>query len=308
MRVAVTGGTGIVGTAVIRHLVGAGHQVRALVRSDHSVGKLAGTGVEPVLGDLLDAESLERLFAGCDRVFNIAGVNELSPKDTDLMWRVNVEGVRLVMEACRRAGVGRLVHTSSAVTIGETAGSVGDESTAHRGYSLSHYERTKAEGERLLFAERGDLDVVSVNPSSVQGPGRSTGTGHLLLLAARGRARVLVDTVFSMVDIDDCARGHLLAAEEGRSDERYILSGSILSVREVIALIDRIMDRKSRPFYLRPDPVRSLLGRNEKVRVALHGHRYDGSKATRDLGLVYTPAEETLTKTLEWFRSEGLLD
>src|SRR5690606_1854700 len=155
----------------------------------------------------------------------------------------------------------------------------------HRGYYLSHYERTKTEAERLVLAGRDDLEVVVVNPSSVQGPGRSTGTGQLLLLAAQGKARVLVDTVFSIVDIADCARGHLLAAERGVPGERYILSGSILTVREVVALIDRFRDRSSRPLYLRSGPVNFLSGRSEKVRVLLHGHRYDGAKATRELGL-----------------------
>lgn len=308
MRVAVTGGSGVVGTAVVRHLVEGGHEVRALARSDSAAASLDDLGAEPLLGDLLDPSSLNRLVESCDWVFNIAGVNELSPKHPDRLWRANVEGAGLVMEACREAGVARLIHTSSAVTIGEADGAVGNEETVHRGYYLSHYERTKTEAERLVLAGRDDLDVVVVNPSSVQGPGRSTGTGQLLLLAAQGKARVLVDTVFSMVDIDDCARGHLLAAERGVPGERYILSGSILTVREVVALIDRFRDRSSRPLYLRSGPVNFLFGRSEKVRVLLHGHRYDGAKATRELGLVYTPVEETLQRTIEWFRSEGLLD
>ena len=322
MRIAVTGGTGVVGTAVIRHLVGAGHEIRALVRSEAAGAAMSAAGVEPVVGDLLDRDSLDRLVAGSQWVFNIAGVNQLCPADPDLLWQVNVEGARGVMEACRRAGVARLIHTSSAVTIGEGKGTVGTESSTHRGHYLSHYERTKTESETLVLTDAVDLDVVVVNPSSVQGPGRVTGTGRLLLEAARGRMPVMVDTTFSLVDIDDCARGHLLAAEQGQSGERYLLSGSTMTTRDALGLLALITGRPSRARFLKPSVfsalgstvggVWSLTGRQapicrEAVRVLLHGHAYDGSRATRELGLEYTPVEETLRRTYEWFATEGLL-
>ncbi len=322
MRVAVTGGTGVVGRAVVGHLVGSGHGVRALVRADSSVALISGLGAEPVRGDLHDRDSLDRLLFGSDWVFHVAGVNQLCPADPGVLWRANVAGTRAVMEASRAAGVGRLVHTSSAVTIGEASGSVGSESSPHRGHYLSHYERTKTKAERMLLAERGDLDVVVVNPSSVQGPGRASGTGRILLEAARGRARLLVDTVFSLVDIEDCARGHLLAAERGVAGERYVLSGVTLSTREAVGLVDKLMGRDTSARYIR-DRLFSALGRTvgvgytlagrdaplcaESARVMLHGHRYDGSRATRALGLDYTPIEETLARTIDWFRAEGML-
>ncbi|MCI0444299.1 SDR family NAD(P)-dependent oxidoreductase, partial [bacterium] len=117
-RVAVTGGSGVVGLAVVRHLLEAGHRVMALSRSSASAEKLAGLGAEPVSGDVLDYESLLGMVGGCDWVFHVAGINELCTRDRQRMWQVNVEGSRLVAEACRESGVGRLIHTSSAVTIG----------------------------------------------------------------------------------------------------------------------------------------------------------------------------------------------
>jgi dihydroflavonol-4-reductase len=323
VRVAVTGGTGVVGGAVVRHLVAAGHQVVGLARSSEASVRLEALEARPVPGDVLDSESLRGLVDGAHWVVHIAGVNEMCTRDPDLMWRINVEGTRLVVEACREAGVGRLVHTSSAVTIGEERGSVGREDSPHVRPFLSEYERSKAAAERVALTEAEELDVVSVNPSSVQGPDRATGTGAILLAAARGRLRFVVDTYLSLVDIDDCARGHLLAAEKGRPGARYLLSGATLSMEEAVALLSRVMGEELHPRRVPPvvlfagaaviEGVFWLLGRTpplcrEMARVIRFGHRYDGSRATRELGLEYTPVEETLRRTLEWFRSEGLLE
>lgn len=322
MKTAVTGGSGVVGAAVVRHLVSEGHEVRALARSAESTDKLGALGAIPVRGDVLDSSSLETLVEGCERVFHVAGVNEICPAEPDLMWRVNVEGTRGVMAACHAGSVGRLVFTSSVVTIGEGDGVVGDESTRHSGMFLSEYARSKTEAERVLFQEAGGLDVVAVNPSSVQGPGRATGTGKLILDAARGRLRLLVDTTISLVDIDDCARGHVLAADRGVSGERYILSGATLEMREAVGLLSEVLGQDLSPRYMSAgllmaaatvsEGVFKLMRRQpplcrETIRVMAHSHAYDGSRATRDLGLEYRSAEETLRRTIEWFREEGLL-
>ena len=319
---AVTGGSGVVGTALVRHLVDAGHEVRALARSAETSAMLERLGTSVVPGDVLDGASVGRLVEGSRRVFHVAGVNEMCLRDPSSMWQVNVEGSLLVLEASIRAGVERLVHTSSAVTIGEEQGTVGSEASKHRGHFLSEYERSKTVAERLVFDTARDIEVVSVNPSSVQGPGRSTGTGALLLAAARGRLPFLVDATVSVVDIDDCARGHLLAAEHGVPGQRYILSGAVISIRDALRALDAHLGRRDRPWFIRPEVVSALApavgaafrvaGRqpplcSESARVLLHGHRYDGSKATRDLGLDYTLVDETLRRALDWFRLEGLL-
>lgn len=322
MRVAVTGGSGVVGSAVVRHLVGAGHHVRGLVRSPFARETLAGLGAETVDGNLLDSASLGSLVSGAEIVYHVAGVNELCPADSDLMWRVNVDGTRAIMTVCRSEGVRRLVHTSSAVTIGETGGAVATEETPHRGFFLSEYERSKHEAERIVLGEAGGLDVVVVNPSSVQGPGRSTGTGRILLAAANGKLPFVFDTVFSLVDMDDCARGHLLAAEQGVSGERYLLSGATLTMHEAMRLLSAETGRRVAPWLVTSGAAKGvaavmetafgLLRRQppfcrEAARVMLHEHRYDGSRATRELGLVYTPVAETIQRTLAWFADEGLL-
>lgn len=317
-----TGGSGVVGGALIRHLVRSDHEVRALSRSPVSAQQLVELGAQPVEGDVLDTSALRTLVDGTEVVFHVAGVNDLCPPDPGTMWRINVEGTRAIMTACRSEGIRRLVHTSSAVTVGEPQGTLATEDTPHRGFFLSEYERSKHEAERVLLNEANGLDVVSVNPSSVQGPGRSTGTGRIFLAAANKRLPVLFETAISVVDIDDCARGHVLAAERGAAGERYLLSGAVLEMHDAMRLLSAELGRPLSPWYLKPGAVTAmsaivervfgLAGRQpplcrEAARVLLHGHRYDGSRATRELGLEYTSVEDTITRTIDWFTDQGLL-
>ncbi|MDP9145457.1 MAG: NAD-dependent epimerase/dehydratase family protein, partial [Actinomycetota bacterium] len=298
MKVAVTGGTGVVGRSVVRRLIGEGHQVVALARSAGSAVELEGLGAGPIRGDVLDSNALGDLVKGTDLVFHVAGVNEMCSKDPGHMDRVNIDGTRNVMRATLEAGARRLIHTSSAVTIGEAHGTIGTEASPHRGSYLSRYERSKHLSEQMLFEEAGDLDVVAVNPSSVQGPGRSTGTGKLILDVLNGSLPFLVETKVSIVDIDDCARGHLFAAERGVSGERYILSGATFDITGALALLARVTGRRLRPRFL-PGWMASAgaavieVGANvtgrppkvcrEMVRVLRAGHSYDGGRATREL-------------------------
>lgn len=321
-EVAITGGTGVVGTAVLRHLVESGDEVRGLSRSEASDGVIADLGARPARGDVLDHSALVEAFSGCEIVYHVAGVNEMCSTDPERMYRVNVEGTRTVLRACAAAGVRRLVYTSSAVTIGEAAGVRATEDTPHRGFYLSEYERSKHHAERVVFAERTPVEVVAVNPGSVQGPGRATGTGGLILDVLRGRLPFLIEATVSMVDIDDCARGHLLAAGHGVPGRRYLLSGFTTTVSEAVeqaaAVLGRPVEVRLAPIWL----VRALVatayagaravGRTlpvcpEMIRVVAHGTDYDGSLAERELGLRYNPAEETIERMVNWFRSEGLL-
>lgn len=322
MRVGVTGGSGVVGRALVRRLVEEGHRVDALARTPASAADLKDCGASPVEGDVLDAHGPRALVEGKDWVFHVAGINEMCSPDPDRMDLVNIEGTRNVMEACRSAGVGRMIHTSSAAAIGEARRTIGSEDSPHRGSYLSRYERSKHLSERLLFEKSGDLEVVAVNPSSVQGPGRATGTGRLILDLLNGRLPFLVETTVSIVDIDDCARGHVLAAEHGIVGQRYILNGSSSSITELVDTFNAITGRNLAPRFI-PGWVASggataiefggrITGRRpplcrEMVRVLRAGHTYDGSRATRELGLDYTPLENTIARTVDWFREQGLL-
>ncbi|MFN2502761.1 MAG: SDR family NAD(P)-dependent oxidoreductase [Acidimicrobiales bacterium] len=320
----VTGGSGVVGRAVIRHLVEAGRTVRALVRSEQAGATVQELGAQPVSGDVLDIGSLEAGLDGCDVAYHVAGMNQFCLKDPSPMYRVNVTGSTNVVRAVAGAGVRRLVYTSSAVTIGEPHEAVGREDSPHRGSFLSSYERSKFEAERLVLelADRHGVDVVSVNPSSVQGPGRVTGTGQVLVQYLRGRLKAWVDTPISLVDIDDCADGHLLAEAKGRSGERYVLNAASLDASDLMRIMAGIAPGVRTPRMV-PRTLavvaasvtaaaaratgRTPLVCRESLRTLLHGHRYDGSKAERELGLHYRPVDETLRRTATWLVDQGLV-
>ncbi len=323
-RVFVTGGTGVIGAALVTRLLERGDEVVALARSDSSAQALAARGTQVIRGDACDKDALARGMEGCVHAFNIAGVNSLCVEDPRPMERLNVDGPVAAVQAAARAGVARLVHTSSAATIGEPKGTVGTEETPHRGWYLSTYERTKTVGERAAEAAASEAgqDLVCVNPSSVQGPGRAGGTARFLLAFLDGRLKVFVPTTVSLVDIADCVEGHLLAAERGVGGERYLLNGMTLPIGEALSLAAEVAGVKRHPRLL-PGPIATvaatvgelgfrLAGRHppvcrEMVRTLLHGHRYDGSRAQRELGLRYTPPRETLRRTVEWALEQGLL-
>jgi dihydroflavonol-4-reductase len=323
-RVFVTGGSGVVGGALVERLRERGDEVIALARSDVAEAALESRGARVVRGDLFDREVLASGMDGCETVFHVAGVNSMCVEDPDSMLRTNVEGPVAMVRAAARAGIRRLVHTSSANTIGEPEGSVGREDTPHRGWYLSVYERSKTEGEHaVLDAGRDEgVEVVCVNPSSVQGPGRVRGTGRIMLAFLDGRLKLFVDTHVSLVDIGDCAEGHLLAAERGAPGERYILNGMTLTVTEALQLAADVAGVNRHP-RLVPRGLATAAGTaverafrlarrhppvcREMVRTLIHGHRYDGSRAEQELGIRYTEPRETVRRTVEWARRTGLL-
>ncbi|MBV9917260.1 MAG: SDR family NAD(P)-dependent oxidoreductase [Solirubrobacterales bacterium] len=320
----VTGGSGLIGRALVQRLLARADEVVALARSPESDALLRGLGAKVAPGDVLDEDAMCAGMRGCSVVFNVAGVNTLCVEDVQAMMQANIEGSAAVVRAAARAEVPRVVHTSSAATIGEPQGAIGHEETPHRGWYLSTYERSKTEGERAAFevGRHMGVEVVCVNPSSVQGPGRAGGTARFLLAFLDGRLKVFVPTNVSLVDVADCIEGHLLAAEHGAAGERYLLNGMTLTITEALALASEVAGVGGKPRLLpRPLAIAAassaeygfrLVRRRppvcrEMVRTLLHGHRYDGSRATRELGLRYTNPRETVRRTVEWARGAGLL-
>jgi dihydroflavonol-4-reductase len=313
--VLVTGGSGFIGGELVRRLVAVGQPVHALARSDEAAAVVAGLGAVPVRGDLLEPESLFTATRGRDVVFHAAGTTAFCVRDTGPMFRVNVDGTRNLIEAAARAGARRVVYTSSGATLGEAAGTVGHEQTVHRGWFLSAYERSKFEAEQAAFeaAQATGIELVCVNPASVQGPGRTHGTANLLLDLVTGRLPFVVESRLSVVDIADCTTGHLLAADRGVAGERYVLCGVALTASEAIALLAEAAGAEFTVRFIRPQLARAgasaaervahLVGRpprvcSELVRTLIHGHVYDGSRAARELGLSYTPIRESLKQAL----------
>jgi dihydroflavonol-4-reductase len=323
-RVFITGASGLVGGALLDALRERGDDVVALARSEASAAAVRDRGAEVARGDILDEDALAAGMAGSELLFHVAGVNTMCPTDPAGMMRANVEGAAVAVRAAARAGVGRVVYTSSAASLGEVEGTVGSEASPHRGSYLSLYEQSKHQGEQAAFAaaRESGAELVSVNPSSVQGPGRTGGTGKILIAYLNGKLKAFVDTRLSLVDIRDCTAGHLLAAERGVPGERYVLNGATLTSLEALAIISSLTAITERPRIL-PAPVAVGAGAvvegaframrrkppvcREMVRTMLHGHNYDGSRATRELGLQYTPIRETLSATVAWAVDAGLV-
>jgi dihydroflavonol-4-reductase len=320
-RTLVTGGTGFVGGLVLSRLVGDGREVRALVRRAADRERLPTPQVELALGDLEDEELLVRAAEGCEVIYHVAGMNQLCLPDPAPLYQVNVEGTRRLLQAAQRAGVRRVVYTSSAATLGGDGRSpVGEASPPPKTFT-SHYARSKFEAERVAM-EFGEIEVVTVNPSSVQGPGRLTGTARVFLDYLNGRLRFDLPSRFGICYTVDCVNGHLLAESKGRAGERYVLNTATLTNSEAIDLIAVISGLTARPRTV-PLPLamgaaaclewvahsrgrRPLLCR-EAVRTVGHPHVYDGSRAERELGLRYTPLREAMEATVRWYRQEGLV-
>jgi len=324
-RAFLTGGSGLVGGHLLERLVASGTRVSCLVRSGAAEQTIIGRGGDPVRGSLFDVEGLASAMSGADVVFHVAGVNDTCPRDVSAMDRVNVEGTKAVIAAAAAGGVGRVVYTSSAAAIGERSGTIGTEATEHCGEYLSPYARSKHLAEVAAFDEasvRG-VDLVAVSPSSVQGPGRASGSAEILLRVLNTKRPILVNTILSIVDIEDCTAGHIGAARLGRPGERYLLSGRSIGVGDAVELMSSIVGREMRPRWISEATARRLGIPATRVlawvhptagicpalvRTLLHGHRFDGSRAERELGITYHPIEDTFSRTIAWFANEGLIE
>jgi dihydroflavonol-4-reductase len=316
----VTGASGFLGRSIVEQLVAAGRPVKALVRSDSSAQRLIGLGAEPVRGDLHDRSSLEAGFAGCDTVFHVAGANAFCVPDPRPMFEVNVAGSLTVVRAAAAAGVSRVVYTSSAATL-DVAPPSGRRRTRR---FLSDYARSKYEAERVVMeaSTTTGLTVICVNPASVQGPGRTSGTARLLIAFLNGKLPAAVDGPLNVIDIADCTRGHLLAEEHGVAGQRYLLCGASMTLRTGLALLSRLTGLSDPPRFL---PARLALGASacieavarvrhkqtrycrEMVRTLIEGAPYDGAPAASALELVYTPIEQTMRRTISWYLAQGLI-
>jgi dihydroflavonol-4-reductase len=320
-RILITGGTGFVGGLLVSRLVADGRQVRVLVRHPVDRERLPDPRVELALGHLDDGESLARAADGCEVVYHVAGLNQLCLADPAPLYRVNVEGTRRMLEAARRAGVRRVVHTSSAATLGGDGSSVLDETAGPPAEFTSHYARSKFEGEQVALGFDG-VEVVAVNPSSVQGPGRTTGTASVFIGYLNGRLPFDLPARFGLCYTEDCVNGHLLAEARGRPGQRYVLNTATLTNSEAIDLIAVIAGLADRPRTL-PLPlamgvasvaevVARARGRQprlcrESVRTLGHPHLYDGSRAARELGLRYTALRPAMEATVRWYVAQGLV-
>ncbi len=318
MRVCVTGATGFIGAHIAARLCERGDEVRVTVRDRRRLAALAGRDVEVVDTDILDRRSMRRALAGCDILFHAAGM--VASRPAREVWRVNAVGPRVAVETAAECGVERVVITSSVASIGPASGD--RAATERNAYPESGtgliYTDSKYEGERAALAagRRLGIAVVAACPSYVLGPALNrmlpgeTSTrivGNYL----RGRLPAIVDAYTNLVDAEDVAAGHLLAAERGRPGERYILGAENLRWAEVIERVAAISGVRH-PLLVLPPEVAVVadalkragirFGMLEGIRLMAPDWRYSSAKARRELGYRPRSTKETLERTVGWYQ------
>ena len=322
----VTGATGFVGSHVARVLAEQGAELRLLVRSNSDLRNIAGLNAEQVVGDLRDPASYEKAMSGCDVVFHVAADYRLWVRDPDEMYRANVEGTRSLLEAARRNGVRRLVYTSSVATMGFTSNgqAANEDSPVSLNAMIGPYKRSKFMAEELVMAAgREGMDAVVVNPTTPVGEQdiKPTPTGRIVVDFLKKKFPAYVDTGLNLVDVRECARGHVAALEKGRTGERYILGGENLTLKQILdklAAMTGLPSPKVRVPYVVAlatgivDEVVTgrILGREPRatidaVRMGRKKMFVSSARAERELGWKTVPVDEALRRAVDWFRVNG---
>jgi dihydroflavonol-4-reductase len=326
MRAFVTGATGFLGSHVARVLCEQGASLRLLVRPTSNLKNLQGLRADTVTGDLRDPASLEKAIAGCDTVFHVAADYRLWVRDPQEMYRSNVEGTRALLEAARNNSVPRIVYTSSVATIGFiTNGKIADEdSPVSVKDMIGHYKRSKFMAEQVaLEAGRSGMHVVTVNPTTPVGEQdvKPTPTGRIVVDFLKRKFPAYVETGLNLVDVRECARGHVAALERGRSGERYILGGENLTLKQILdklagitglpspkvklpyifAFATGVIDETITGRMLRKEPRATV----DAVRMGRKRMFASSAKAERELGWKTVPVDDALRRAVEWFRANG---
>ena len=326
--VLITGASGFVGAAVARCLIHAGYSVRALVRPTSPRGNVADLPIEIAEGDLLDAPSLQRAMQKVRYVFHVAADYRLWAREPDAIVRANVEGTRAVMQAALRAGVERIVHTSSVATLKPLPdGQPSDEThPLEPEAAVGAYKYSKVLAERAVAAmvEREKLPAVIVNPSTPIGAGdiRPTPTGRLIVEAAAGRMPAYIETGLNFVHVDDVAAGQLAALQRGRIGERYVLGGQNVLLRDMLVDIARQVGRRPPkvrlprrlmfPLAYGAEAVAYITGREPfltttGLRLAKDRMFFSSAKAERELDYRARPYAEAVAEAIGWFRARAYL-
>ena len=325
MKTLVTGATGLVGSSLVRELLKDNVEVRVLIRETSDTRSIDGLDVERAYGDIRDGESVKAALKGCDTFYQTAALIAFWVPNSKIFYDINVEGAKTALNAALEQGVQKVIYTSAGVALG----CHGIDTMAHEEsefnlwktgeqYSISKY---LGEVEAKKICEKG-LPLVIVNPSGIIGVRdiKPTPSGKIILDILNKKMPAYMDGGLNLVDVEDVARGHILAAQKGRIGERYILGNANLSVKDFFKLIGEASGiqppRLKVPYpaaialaYMykfgtsitRKPPVITPAG----VRMAIKYTYYDVSKAVNELGFPQTPIKTTVEKAVNWFRENG---
>ena len=328
MKTLVTGSTGFLGSAILRELLIDGRDIKVLVRKGADTTNIDGLNVEIVYGDLRDFGSLQFALSGCDVLYHTAAYYSLWDQDKKLIYDINVEGTRKILQAAKERGLERIVYTSTVGCIGlNEDSSPSNENTPFNPNTLSNdYKKSKHQAEQVVleFAHSG-LPVVIVNPSTPVGPRdiKPTPTGKIVLDFLNREMPAYLDTGLNLIDVKDCAKGHILAEQKGVPGERYILGNQNMSLFEILITLEKITGLKAprvkMPFWVAlsagwiceiisnhvtgKPPAVPLAG----VKMAKYFMYFDSSKAVQKLGLPQNPIENALRQSVDWFQNNNYL-
>lgn len=325
MRVLVTGATGFVGSQVAAALARRGDRVRVLRRKSSTLIALEGLDLEHFYGDILEPDAVAAAARGCDTVFHVAALSSYWRAKAPEVYRVNVEGTRIVMDACLRAGVSRVVHTSSCAAIGvRRDGRPSDESqplNPHEERFAYAHSKYLAEQE-VLKAVRLGLPAVIVNPAVVIGPGdHNLISGSMIVEMAKHSLPAAPPGGVCMADVDAVTFGHLAAADRGRVGERYILGGENLTYKAITQIIASVVGCKAPrwripPWIIPPAAaaldaanhfVRRPIASGDQLRLSAHNAFFDSGKAVAELGYSILPFRNAAERAYRWYVDHGYL-
>src|SRR6202521_2491872 len=321
----VTGATGFLGSHVARVLADQGADLRLLVRSTSNLRNLEGLKAETATGDLRDAGSLEKAMSGCDTVFHVAADYRLWVRDPAEMYRSNVDGTRAILEAARKNSVRRVVYTSSVATVGFTGnGNPADEdSPVSLADMIGHYKRSKFMAEQVAVEAGRRMHVVTVNPTTPVGEQdvKPTPTGRIVVDFLKRKFPAYVETGLNLVDVRECALGHIAALEKGKPGERYILGGENLTLKQILDKLGKItglpspkvklpyifafaagvVDEAITGRMLHREPRATV----DTVRMGRKKMFASSGKAERELGWKIVRVDGALRRAVEWFKGNG---
>ncbi len=327
MKKLVTGATGFIGGTIVRELLKRGEEVRVLIRKNSDTRNIAGLNVELAYGDIRDGDSVKAALKGCDIFYQTAAHFAHWVPDKQLQYDINVNGTRIALTAALEVGVEKVVYTSSNVSIG--AHGVEPLATEEAEYNLQdtgdHYSKTKYLGEleAKKLADKG-LHVVIVNPTMVVGVRdiKPTPSGKMIIDIANEAMPGYIDGGTNVIDVEDVAIGHILAAQKGRPGQRYLFGNQNITVSDYFKLIADVAGVKA-PRRKIPYPLAIAIGRlsgmvsfvtkkppvvvTSEVKIGQKCEFYNSSKAIKELGLPQTPIRRSVEKALNWFRENGYL-
>ncbi len=322
----VLGATGFVGSAVMRELLKDGNEVKVVLRKSSNTSNIDPYDVERVFADMTDTDSMKKALAGCDTLYITAAYFAHWTPTPKKLYEVNVGGTKATLQAALEMGTEKVVYTSTNNTIGAHGAPPVDENEDFNQWDIDDdYSKSKylAEVEAYKYGARG-VPIVIVNPTFVIGTHdiRPTPSGRMIIDVASGKEDLYMDARTNIIDVDDVARGEILAAQKGRIGERYILGNTNVNIPEFYSLIAEIAGVKA-PRIKVPYPLALLAGHIFATQAAITGkqpfvtagevkigHRgewYDCSKAFNELGMPRTPLSETIKKAITWFRENGYL-